>query len=83
MMVLAIIAAPVTALPHDHEFWASGSLRCVLVAEKTADYSIVQVLDNGTPVASLRCESDEHAIELAERLRKLLLDPTPPPHNLH
>jgi hypothetical protein len=64
-----------TAFRHNHEFWASGSLRCILVAQKTPPGYIVQVLNKGTPITYERCESDDHAAEQAEHFRKLFTDP--------
>jgi hypothetical protein len=65
---------PLDRLTHNHQFWLTGSLRCVLVAQKSPAGYVVQVLNFANPLASERCDTVEHAAALAKHFWSEFVD---------
>jgi hypothetical protein len=66
-------------LSPDHRvvFWVSGPLRCILISTSNPDRHEVVVFDSDTQILTERCHDPEDAAQIAERLRKALVEPRP------
>lgn len=60
-----------------HTFWASGSLRCVLITTKRPPSSAVHLFDGDSPACLEPCDNADEAAVLAERMWQLFVETSP------